>query len=223
MKKKLGMILLCSLMMFGLIGLAGCGKEEKAEEPQYPVLEDVAEPENMEEVSYGGFTAGYDTDKFVFNTALGQFAIYEKKAYESNSESIENINVRLSIDYEGPFTEKDRESLISELKNINNTGFNITSSEMKTFNGEPVIYYEAETKLTEEGIDLLIEEGSITESDIEALGGREKLVSMPPVTQIGMNAIIDGKVISVTGTYNENYEEILEAMKLLIKTGKIEE
>ena len=77
------------------------------------------------------------------------------------------------------------------------------NNELMSFNGEPVIYYEAETKLTDEMIDLMIEEGAITEEHIEALGGRETLLNMPPVTQIGINAIVDGKAISITGTYND--------------------
>ena len=54
------------------------------------------------------------------------------------------------------------------------------------------------------------------------MGGRETLLNMPPVTQIGINAIVDGKAISITGTYNEEPEHILDAMKLLIKTGSAE-
>ena len=221
MKKKV-VLLLCAVMLFATMGLYGCGNEEKEAESEYTVLEDVEIPDNAEEGSYGGFTAKYDPDKWVFNNVLNQFAIYDKEGYESGSDSIENINVRVSGDYEGPFTEEDMETLMAQIKEIGTSGFEITHNELMSFNGEPVIYYEAETKLTDEMIDLMIEEGAITEEHIEALGGRETLLNMPPVTQIGINAIIDGKAISITGTYNEEPEHILDAMKLLIKTGSAE-
>lgn len=215
MKKKISVLLLCLLMLFAV----GCGKEET---PDYPSLGDVTEPANAEEASFGGFTAQYDADKWVFDNSLGQFAIYDKEDYESaDAETVVNINARVSADFEGPFTEKDMEDLLKAMDDMGISGFEIKNSELKTFEGEPVIYYEAETSLTDDMINLLIQEGSITEADIEALGGRDFLKEKGSVKQIGINAVIDGKAVSITGTYNESPDEILDAMKLLIKTGEI--
>lgn len=223
MKKKLSAGLLCLLMVLTVIGLSGCGgkDEDKAEGSEYPVMEKAEEPESAEEASYGDFTAKYDKDKFVFNTSMGQFAIYDKEGYESGSDSIENINVRVSEAFEGPLTEEDMNTLMTQLKQLDaSSGFKVTNNEMRMFDGEPIIYYEAETKLTDEMLDLLIEDGSITEADIQAMGGREALISLPAVKQIGFNAVIDGKTVTLTGTYNDSPDEILEAMKLLVQTGK---
>jgi len=71
-------------------------------------------------------------------------------------------------------------------------------------------------------IDFLIEEGSITEADITAVGGREKLKNSGSVSQVGINAVVDGNMLAVTCTYNEDPSEVLDAMKLLIKTGKVD-
>lgn len=205
MKKKLSLVLLCLLTALGILGLSGCGDKEKTsapdaeetKEPEYSSLGEAPEPANAEEASYGGFTAEYDADSWVFNTMMGQFALYDKEDYDSNSDSLDNINVRVSEDFEGPFTEKDMNTLINQLNLMGaSTGFKIISNELKTFEGEPVIYYEAETKLSDEMLDMLVEDGSVTEADLEAMGGREYLISMPASKQIGINAIIDGKRLS---------------------------
>lgn len=218
MNKKVGLIFLCILMV---LTVAGCG-EKKAEEPKYPALEDVEAPSNAEEGSYGGFTAQYDADNWVFNTGLGQFAIYDKEDFESSSDKVTNINVRVSGEYDGKIDEELMNELMKQLKVIGMNGFEITDNKIMTFNGEPIIYYEAETTLTDDMIDLLIEEGSITEADITALGGREKLKNSGSVSQVGINAVVDGNMLAVTGTYNEDPSEVLDAMKLLIKTGKVD-
>lgn len=236
MRKKLGLILLCLLMALGIMGLSGCKEkaenekenigsesEEEAKEPEYSSLGEVKQPANAEEASYGGFSAQYDKDKWAFDARMGQFAIYDKSDYESNSEALDNINVRISADFEGTLKESDMNTLMNQLNLMGaTTGFKVKSNEMKTFEGEPVIYYEAETKLTDEMLDLLIEDGSVTEADIEAMGGREYLINLPASKQIGINAVVDGKIITVTGTYKDSPDEMIEAMKLLIKTGKIQ-
>lgn len=232
MKKKLSLVLLCFLMALGILGLSGCGDKEKTSipdaeeetnEPEYASLGEAPEPANAEEASYGGFTAQYDADSWMFDsTLMGQFVLYDKEDYDSNNDSLDNINVRVSEDFEGPFTEKDMNTLINQLNLMGaSTGFKIISNELKTFEGEPVIYYEAETKLTDEMLDMLVEDGSVTEADLEAMGGREYLISMPASKQIGINAIIDGKAITITGTYKDTPDKLLEAIKLLIKTGKV--
>ena len=101
------------------------------------------------------------------------------------------------------------------------SGFSIEKNEMKTFDGQPIIYYETKAQLTDDMIDIMIENGSITESDIDAVGGRDALMAIGETDQIGISAIVDGKIVMVTGTYYDNSDDVMEAMKLLLKTGKV--
>lgn len=100
-------------------------------------------------------------------------------------------------------------------------GFTVVKNEMRTFNGEPVIYYETKTEITDDMIDLLIENGNMTEADIDAMGGRDRLKEVGETDSIGIAAVIDGKIVIVTGTYYDDSADVLEAMKLLLKTGKV--
>ena len=113
------------------------------------------------------------------------------------------------------------DDLMTEIKNMNVSGFSIEKNEMKTFDGQPIIYYETKTQLTDDMIDIMIENGSITESDIDAVGGRDALMAIGETDQLGISAIVDGKIVMVTGTYYDNSDDVMEAMKLLLKTGKV--
>ena len=101
------------------------------------------------------------------------------------------------------------------------SGFSIEKIEMKPFDGQPIIYYETKAQLTDDMIDIMIENGSITESDIDAVGGRDALMVIGETDQLGISAIVDGKIVMVTGTYYDNSDDVMEAMKLLLKTGKV--
>ena len=52
-------------------------------------------------------------------------------------------------------------------------------------------------------------------SDIDAL------MAIGETDQLGISAIVDGKIVMVTGTYYDNSDDVMEAMKLLLKTGKV--
>ena len=55
---------------------------------------------------------------------------------------------------------------------------------------------------------------------MKAAANRQRQKS-PAATQMGINAIVDGQSISVTGTYNDDKDHVLEAMKVLVKTGAV--
>ncbi len=216
MKKKLLAAVLCAVTVFAL---CGCGSEE----PEYPVMDDPSEPANMEEASFNGFTGSYDADKWVFDSSMGLFAIYDKPIYDAGNPDgkLPNINIVVSEAYEGPLTSDDMESLMKEMENMGITGLTIENNEMKTFNGQPVIYYETKVSLSDDDIDLMIENGSISESDLEAAGGRDAVKQAGETTQVAVAAIIDGKIVIATGTYYDDSTQVLEAIKLLLKTGKV--
>lgn len=216
MKKKIALVLLCLVVVFA----AGCGNKTS----DLPVLEDIELAANMEEASSGGYTAQYDADQWVFDDTLG-FAIYDKEIYESGNPdgNCPNVNVVVSQAYKGPLTEDDMDSIISQVESLGITGFKIDMNEMRAFMDEPVIYYEATVALTDDMIDLMIEQGAITEADIEALGGREALMESGSTNQAAVCAIVDGNIIIVTGTYYDDAQKdtIVDAIKMLIKTGSV--
>lgn len=216
MKKNL----IAIVVIFAMIAaMAGCSSKES----EYPVLEDAKEPAAAEEASFNGFTGSYDTDKWVFDNSMGNFAIYDKAIYMAGNPDGQcpNVNANISQDFEGRLTEDDMNSLMDELKNMGIDGFTVVKNEMRTFNGEPVIYYETKTEITDDMIDLLIENGNMTEADIDAMGGRDRLKEVGETDSIGIAAVIDGKIVIVTGTYYDDSADVLEAMKLLLKTGKV--
>lgn len=216
MKRKFALIMLCILTV---AALAGC----QSKEPEYPALEDPKQPSNVKDATYSGFTGSYDADKWLFDSSLGLFTIYDKEVYEAGNPDgkCPNINVVISQDYEGPLTSEDMDDLMAEIENMNVSGFSIEKNEMKTFDGQPIIYYETKAQLTDDMIDIMIENGSITESDIDAVGGRDALMAIGETDQLGISAIVDGKIVMVTGTYYDNSDDVMEAMKLLLKTGKV--
>ena len=74
MKRKFALIMLCILTV---AALAGC----QSKEPEYPALEDPKQPSNVKDATYSGFTGSYDADKWLFDSSLGLFTIYDKEVY----------------------------------------------------------------------------------------------------------------------------------------------
>ncbi|MCH5340357.1 MAG: hypothetical protein J1E01_02705 [Acetatifactor sp.] len=101
-----------------------------------------------------------------------------------------------------------------------NDAITIESMDVRTLDGEKVIYSEVVTKINDEMIDLLIEEGVYTEAQIEASGGREALLAIPPTTQIAIYAEKDGYGFVCTGTYyaEDQKQMVLDTMTIMLGT-----
>lgn len=46
---------------------------------------DPQQPSNVKDATYSGFTGSYDADKWLFDSSLGLFAIYDKEVYEAGN------------------------------------------------------------------------------------------------------------------------------------------
>ena len=103
------------------------------------------------------------------------------------------------------------------------SGISIDRSEIMSFNGENIIYMECSTTITDELIDTLIEQGSITEDMIDSMGGRDVLKASGNNTQLMLHAVIDGNIATVTGSYvgEQNKNAILDGMKVLLQTAEV--
>lgn len=133
-----------------------------------------------------------------------------------------NISVNLVSTLKLPknWLEDALEELQEEFPDTYGDSITIESIDVRTLNGEKVIYTEVVTKINDEMIDLMIEEGVYTEADIDALGGRERILSAPPTTQIAIYAEKDGYVYVCTGTYYEEDQKqiVLDTMTIMIGT-----
>lgn len=187
------------------------------------VLEDPTEAANMAEVTAYNYNAKYDPEKWTFDDQLGLFSIYDKAVFESGNPdgNCANINVVISQEYGGPITQDDLDSFMAEMESNGIAGLTIEKSELREFNGDPVMYYESKVELTDEMLDMLVDNGNVTEAQLTDMGGRDFLKESGKSNQIGIIAIVDGKLVIFTGTYFEKPDELLEAMKILIKTGKV--
>lgn len=133
-----------------------------------------------------------------------------------------NITMSLASTSKAPDNYNWIEDMLSQLEDGALEGFAITveSIEPRLLNGEAVVYAEIVTQITDEMIDLMIEQGVYTEEQIENAGGREVLLSIPPTTQISITAKQGGYLYTCTGTYfdQEQKQMVLDTMAIVIGT-----
>lgn len=215
MKKSLSLVLILvmALLMFS------CGNDTS----DLPVMEEVT-VENAESATSGNFTAQYDGEQWYFDDTFG-FAVYDKEVYESGNPDgkCANVNVSVSQAYDGPFTEKDMEDVVKQTTELGISGYEIGLKELRLFQEEPIIYFESSLVMSDDMLDLMIEQGAITEQDIEDLGGREAVLDGASTTQVSVCAIIDGYITIFTGTYydDETKQEVLNVILGMIQTGNV--
>lgn len=213
--KKFTVLFLAALMIFSF---SACSDKAGS----YEEFEQVPLPETLQENSYDGYTASYDSEKWIYDESLGLFSIYDKQTVllGNPQASCDNINVVVADAYSNTLTEDDMNALVDGL--ADEDGIEITQSKMMTFDGEPVIYYDSVVELNDDMIDLLVSSGNITEEQIEDMGGRDALIESGTSDQIGICAVIDGYLVIVTGTYYEEPDNVLEAMNILLQTSSID-
>lgn len=133
-----------------------------------------------------------------------------------------NISVSLASTSKMPknWVEDALEELQEEIPAMYGDSITIESIDVRTLNGEKVIYTEIVTKINDEMIDLLIEQGVYTEAQIDAAGGREVLLSIPPTTQVAIYAEKDGYGFVCTGTYykEDQKQMVLDTMTIMLGT-----
>lgn len=133
-----------------------------------------------------------------------------------------NISVSLASTSKLPtnWVDDALEELQEEIPAMYGDSIRIESIDVRVLDGEKVIYTEIVTQITDEMIDLLIDEGVYTEEQIEASGGREALLSIPPTTQVAIYAAKDGYGYVCTGTYYaaDQKQMVLDTMTIMIGT-----
>ena len=210
----------CAVLALALL-LAACGGAA-----DYPVMEPVAlDSLTLASAESDTLSAQFPEEEWVFDVSMVpvDFAIYDTETLLDETGTM-NINIMLSGQYSGKLKQSDLDGVVDELKNSDMAdGMNIEVSEMRSLEGEPVGYIESTSTYTESMIDFYLENSSITEEQLEALGGREALLNTPPTRQIQMYAVVDGNILVVTGTYYDDAAKtrLVDTMSILLQTVKV--
>ena len=93
----------------------------------------------------------------------------------------------------------------------------IKESEMRSMEGTPVFYLEDNMSLTQEGLDMMVDTGAWTEETIEAMGGREALLSNNIASdQIQIYQLKNGKIYVYTGNYTDDeFDKLIDQARML--------
>lgn len=200
-------------------GLAG-GQNSDDDAENYPVIKtadysDVA----LETAENGQIRCSYPADEWIAWES-DPIQIFCLETLESDQAV--NITMSLASTVKAPDNYDWIEDMLSQLEGGALDGFAITieSIEPRLLNGETVVYAEMVTEITDEMIDLLVEQGIYTEEDIESVGGREVLLAVPPTTQISITAKQGGYLYTCTGTYYDQAQKqmVLDTMAIVIGT-----
>lgn len=201
-------------LMFVLL-LAGCSA--KADYPEMKAV-DTAGLE-LAEAADSSVKFSYPADQWTEMEGSSPLTVAYNESLDQ--EYVCNLNVQFSQDYNGTLKEKDLKSMMDEMETY--AGYmEVTTSELRLLAGEPVIYMECVTQFNDEYLDLLIEQGAVSEADIEAMGGREVFLNIPATEQIMMYAAVDGGLFVYVGTYYDDAQKqaVTDLMTVVIPTTK---
>ncbi len=170
-----------------------------------------------------GISADYDENIwncFGVEGGIGVFTLIDKEPEDANN--IMNVNLYAPDPLNGMAFEDFTKQLSVSFAMV---GSEIVNSEFKTLNGEKIYCADVVTSITDFTIDLLIQQGAMTEEQIEAVGGRDALKAIPPTTHTIMSKELNGNVYMFTGSYHsdEKKEVCIEALTLIMQTLKISE
>ena len=195
--------------------LAGCGT---VNEEDYPPLEKVdLTSMTLETVSNSTFSMQYPADKWTGTDGTSPLIVYYNDTAES-SQAV-NINAQQSGTYSGKFTEKYMNKLVESItESFPNIEF--VKAELRSINGKSVIYTETVSGFSDEMLDLLLEKGVLTQDAIDAAGGREAILAIPPTDQVTLYAVTGAYLYVYTGSYYEESQraDVLEALTVMAQT-----
>jgi len=196
-----------------------CGTKE-----EYPVLEAVSlEGKTLAAGEYDTITASYEESSWQFTDTLGVFMTHYIPTLQDAFKC--NINIIDTGENIKELTPKMIDEINSQQKNmLAENGINVLSEEKMMFDGQLINVLETETKVTNESIDLLIEQGNLTEEMIDSLGGREVFINSSSCRQTMYYLVVDTSLIIITGSYDiegSNKAAVLEQMNIFMQTARI--
>lgn len=217
MKRK-SAIFLVSCLLFAVL-LCGCSIYEP-EPSTFPVMTGVdTSGMTLTEIETEQIITSYEEDGWTVLEGADFLTLVMTETMEDSH--VVNVTVQVSSEYEGPFTAKDRNNLYRVFSASGYTVFD--RFELRRLDDEVVVYIEAVTEFTDKLIDKLIKEGMLTESSLEAMGGRETLLAYPKTYQTMIYAIRDGCICVYTGTcYSRDHiQSVLDQILILLDNTKV--
>ncbi len=216
MKKRNLIIIALALV---ILTLASCGKnDDSSKTDAYPPLTVNALTGNTATAETGNLRITYLKDDWTFNEGFEPFTLYYTDDI-GNGSGAKNINVQNLGVMLRSLSEKDLEDLNKSLESQDLGFVSIKASELRGLNGKTVMYIEAVTEITDEAIDVLIKDGTFTEADIQALGGREAIKSLPSPTQFMVYAVVDKTLCIYTASYYDDADKqlMLDTVNFLVE------
>lgn len=214
MKESLLAALLGALVLL----LCACG-ESKVD---YPAL-DAPDLDTMtlSEVANGSVRAKYDASEWLADPSIDPLTFYYL-ADTSDEENMVNINVNFLLSGVKRLTEDDMSDMLAEVEGEYSNELTIQEKRMCSLDGSAAIYMEGTMQFTDKTIDLMIENGAFTQEEIDAIGGRDVLLSVPPVSQLYIFSVNGGDLFICTGTYfsADQKADVLEGMTVLARTAE---
>ncbi|MBQ8599202.1 MAG: hypothetical protein IJ411_03710 [Oscillospiraceae bacterium] len=195
-------------------------QETPAEEaqPEYPVLEAADFSSiTLAEVEGAEVRVSYPADQFTPAENFEPLTLYLNETI--GSEQAANININKSSAFEAKLNQVFLDEMLAAQKNVEGAeALTINVAEVRSLNGEPVFYLENVTEINDAVLDLMIEEGILTEEAIEQAGGREVFKAIPPTKSVAIYGIVDGYLTMYTGTYYDDAHKqtMIDAMTILI-------
>lgn len=180
---------------------------------------DIPDKSNMNLVTanIGNAEFLYDTNTWTIDTSTKPYTFYYNDSIGNGMSA--NFNAQLG----GEFNYKLNDKLLKEIENghlAKNPFIDVTFSELRTLNGELVAYVENTLTYTNEAIDQGIESGVVTEEMINASGGRDVFLNLPPMSQLTIFPVVDGHLWVFSGAYfnEEQKEEMIDAIAIAIES-----
>lgn len=135
------------------------------------------------------------------------------------TDRVVNINVQKAGECRTVLTERDMKDIVDGVQKTN-VSLDIKNAELRDLNGSTVIYMEATLHFTDEIIDVLLESGQLTQADLDAMGGREALLTRQPTEEMLLYLVKDGWLYIYVGAYFEEkyYNMVLDTITVLAQT-----
>lgn len=207
-------------ILAGLLALAmlcGCSQQTK-----YPELK--VEKLTQAHAADDNMQLAYPSESWIWMEGTEPLTFYWKESLTQSAPV--TIQVQILDQMSGDADDESLESMMNsmvEAVESSSPAVDIGLSELRTVDEETVIYMEQSIVMDESILDLMLEQGLMTEESIEANGGRETLLSMPPVYSVLIYAVQEGELCVYVGTYYEEgqKEALLEAMPMMVQYSEL--